>query len=130
MVKLKDQIVSALMNKNLDANKKLYLISSIQQRFNKLTENTNTLNGDSAVKNVTVANAPKVEALKTNSNKRKPRTDHVTDKVKPVKNKKQHAKNPQPNKVDKLINNICNNPQIIRRNNANKLKVNSNAVPG
>ena len=46
MVKLQDQIVSALMNKNLDAQQKLDLISSMQQRFTQLKEETNTLSGD------------------------------------------------------------------------------------
>ena len=67
MVKLQDQIVSALMEKNLDAQQKLDLLSSMQQRFTKLKDETNTLSGDSAVKNVTVQDAPKVEAVKPNS---------------------------------------------------------------
>ena len=39
----------------------------MQQRFTKLKEETNTLSRDSAVKNVTVPDAAKVEAVKPNS---------------------------------------------------------------
>ena len=46
MVKLQDQIVSALMDKNLDSQQKLDLISSMQQRFTKLKKEINTLSGD------------------------------------------------------------------------------------
>ena len=67
MVKLQDQIVSSLLDKNLDAQQKLDLISSMQQCFTKLKEETNTLSGDSSVKNVTVLDALKVEAVKPNS---------------------------------------------------------------
>ena len=35
----------------------------------------------------------------------------------------------QPQKVDKLMDIIGNNPQIIRRNDSNKLEVNGHAVP-
>ena len=54
----------------------------------------------------------------------------VTDNVEPVKNVEQPVKIAQPQKVDKLINIIGNNPQIIRRNNANELEVNGHALPG
>ena len=43
MIKLQDQIVSVLVDKNLDAQQKLDLISSMQQRFTKLKEKTNNL---------------------------------------------------------------------------------------
>ena len=46
MVKLQDQRVSALMDKILDAQQKLDLISSMQQRYTKLKEETYTLSGD------------------------------------------------------------------------------------
>ena len=104
MLKPQDQIVIALMDKNLDAQQKLDLISSMQQRFTKLKEETNTLSGDSAVKNVTVLNAPKVEAVKPNLNKVKPTKEPVTDKVEPVKDKEQLVKIAQHQLVDKLIN--------------------------
>ena len=129
MVKLHDQILSALMDKKLDAQQKLDFISSMQQRFTKLKEETNTLSGDSAVKNVTVKDAPKVEAIKPNSTKVEPTKEPVTDKVEPVKDEEQPVKIAQPHKVVKLLNIIRNNPQIIRRNNANELEVNGHAVP-
>ena len=46
MVKLQDQIVRALMDKNLDAQQKLDFISSMQQRFTKLKEETKSLSKD------------------------------------------------------------------------------------
>ena len=107
MVKLQYQIVSALMDKNLDAQQKLDLISSMQQRFTKLKEETNTLSGDSAVKNAacsTVPDASKVEAVKPNSTKVEPTKEPVTDKVEPVKDEEQPVKIAQPQKVDKLLN--------------------------
>ena len=36
----------------------------------------------------------------------------------------------QPQNVDKIMDIIGNNPQIIRRNDSNKLEVNGHAVPG
>ena len=119
MVKLQDKIVSALMDTSLDAQQKLDLISSMQQRFTKLKDETNTFSWNSAVKNVTVPDAPKVEAVKPNSTKVEPTKEPVTDKIKPVKNEKHIVKIAQPQKVDKLINIIGNNPQIIGRYNAN-----------
>ena len=77
------------MDKNLDAQQKLDLISSMQQRFTKLKGETNTLSGDSSVKNVTVPDAPKVKAVKPNSTKVKPTKEFVTDKVEPVKDEEQ-----------------------------------------
>ena len=74
---------------------------------------------ETAVKNVTVPDAPKVEAVKPNSNKVEPTKEPVTDKVEPVTNEEQPVKIAQQQKVDKLINIIGNNPKIIRRNNAN-----------
>ena len=130
MVKLQDQTISALMDKILDAQQKLDLISSMQQRFTKRKEETNTLSGDSAVKNVTIPDAPKVEAVKPNSTKVEPTKEPVTDKVEPVKDEEQPVKIAQQQKVDKLLNIIGNNPQIIRRNNANELDVNCHAVAG
>ena len=53
-----------------------------------------------------------------------------TDKVEPVKDEEQPVKIAQPQKVDKLINIIGTNPQIIRSNNANELEVNYHAIPG
>ena len=46
MVKLQDKLVSSLINKNLDAQQKVDLISSMKQRFTKITKETNTLSGD------------------------------------------------------------------------------------
>ena len=86
MVKLKDQIVIALINTNLDAQLKLELISSMQQRFAKLKKKTNTLSRDTAVKNFTVPNAPKVKAVKPNSNKVEPTKEPETDKDETEKN--------------------------------------------
>ena len=40
MVKLQDQIVSALININLDAQQKLDLISNMQQRYTNLQKNS------------------------------------------------------------------------------------------
>ena len=130
MVKLQDQIVSALMDKILDAQQKLDLISSMQQRFTKLKEETNTLSGDSAVKNVTVPDSPRVETVKPNSTKVEPTTESVTDIGKPLKYEEQPVKIAQPQNVNKLINIIGNNPQIVCRNNANELEVNGHTVPG
>ena len=130
MVKLQYQIVSALMDKNFDAQQRLDLISSMQQRFTKLKEKTNTLSRDSVVKNVTVPDFPKAEAVKPNSTKVEPTKEPVTDEVEPVKDEEQPVKISQPQKVDKLLNIIGNNSQIIRRNNANELEVNGHAVPG
>ena len=73
------------MDTNLDAQQKLDLISSMQHRFTKLKEKTNTLSKDSAVKSVTVPDAPKVEAGKPNSTKVVPTKEPATDKVEPVK---------------------------------------------
>ena len=86
MVKLQDQVVSAIMDKNLDAKQKLDLISSMQKRSTKLKEEINTFSGDSAVKNLTFPDAPKVEAVKPTLNKVEPTTEPVTDKLEPVKN--------------------------------------------
>ena len=72
MVKLQDQIVSALMDKKSRRSAKVRPHIHQQQRFTKLKEETNTLSGDSAVKNVTVPDAPKVEAVKPNSTKVEP----------------------------------------------------------
>ena len=83
---LQDQIVRALMDKNLEAKQKLDFISSMQQRFTKLQEETNTFSGDFAIKNVTVPDATNVESINPNSNKVEPTKDSVTDKVEPVKN--------------------------------------------
>ena len=130
MVKLHDQKVSALSDKNLDAQQRLDFISSMQQRFTKLKEETKTLSWDSAVKNVTIPDAPKVEAVKPNSTNVEPTKKPVTDKVEPLKDEEQLVKIAQTQKVDKLLNIIGNNPQIIRRNNANELEVNGHAFPG
>ena len=118
------------MDKTHVTQQKLNLISSMQQRFTKLKEETYILSEDSVVKNVTVPDASKVEAVKPNSTKVEPKTELVTDKVEPVKNEEQPVKIAQPQKVDKMINIIGNNPQIIRRNNANELKENGLVVPG
>ena len=48
-----------------------------------------------------------------------PTKEPVTDKVEPVNNEEQPVKIAQPQKVDKQLNIIGNNPQIICRNNAN-----------
>ena len=87
MVKLQDQIFRVLMDKIFDAQQKLNLISSMQQRFTKLKVEKHTLSGDSAVKNVTVPDAPKVEAVKPNSTKVEPAQELLTDKVEPLKMK-------------------------------------------
>ena len=130
MVKLQDQIVSALINKTLYAQQKLDLIPSMQQCLTILTNETTTLSGDSAVKNVTVPDASKLEAVKPNSTRVETTTKPVTDKVEPVKNEEQSVKIAQPPIDDKLINIIGNNPLIIRRNNANELEINGHAEPG
>ena len=89
MVKLQDQIVSALIDQTLDAQQKIDLISSMQQRFTKLTEETNTLIGDFAVKNGTVPDASTIEAVKPNSTNIKPTKEPVTHKVELVKHDEQ-----------------------------------------
>ena len=57
-----------------------------------------------------------------------PTKEPVTDNVEPVNDEVQPVKIAQPHKVDTLINNIINNPQIIRRNIANELEVNGHAI--
>ena len=62
MVKLQDQIVSALMDKNLDAQQRLDLIASMQQHFTK-QKKRQTLFVKIVVKNVTVSDSMKVKAV-------------------------------------------------------------------
>ena len=118
------------MDKNLDAQQKLDLISNMQHRLTKLKEETNTLSGDSAVKNVTVSDAPKVEAVKPNSIKVEPTKKPLTDKVKPVNDEEKPVQIAQPHKVGKLINILGNKPQINCPNNANQLELISHELTG
>ena len=129
MAKLQDQIVSALMDKYSTLNKsQTSYPACCSASLNK--RRRPTLLVKTAVKNVTVLDASRVEAVKQNSTKVEPTTEPVTDKVGPVKNEEQPVKIAQPQNVDKLINIIGNKSQIIRRNNANELKVNGHAVLG
>ena len=100
----------------------------MQQRFTKLKNKTNILSGDVAVKNVTVPDVLNVEAVKLNLTKVEQTKQPVTDKLALVTNEVQPVKIAQPKIVDKPINIICNNSQIVRRNNANKLEINCYAV--
>ena len=76
MVKLEQQIVEILARNDLDPQQKLDLISGLQQRFNQLKEETNTLTGLTAAKGVA---APEVDAGNAFPNKATPKQQPVTD---------------------------------------------------
>ena len=76
MVKLEQQIVEILARKDLDPQQKLDLISGLQERFNQLKEQTNTLTGLTAAKG---AAAPDVDAGKAVPNKATPNQQPVTN---------------------------------------------------
>ena len=104
MVKLEQQIVEILARDNLDLQQKLNLISGLQQRFNQLKEETNTLTGLTAAEGVA---APDVDADKAGPNKATP--DQQPEKDGAVKNAMQPVPIAQTHKVDKLMDIIGNN---------------------
>ena len=106
------------MDKCLDAQTRLDLISGLLQHLNKLKEKTNTLIGATGAKSVAVPDGPKVEAVE--ENKEKTKQEPVNDAAVPVKNKPVNIAQPQ--KVDKLMDIIINNPNIIRRNDQTSWK--------
>ena len=101
------------------------LLSGLQQRFNQLKEETNTLTGLTAAKDVA---APDVDAGKAGPNKATSIQHPVTDGF--VKNAMLPVPIAQTQIVDKLMDIFGNNPQVIRRNNSNELEVNGLYVPG
>ena len=72
--------------------------------------------------------APDVDAGKAGSNKATPHQQLVNNGA--VKNAVQPVPIAQTHKVDRLMDIIGNNSQIIRRNDSNNLEVNGHAVPG
>jgi hypothetical protein len=122
---LKEFIYKTMMRNDLDDQQKIDLISGPQQRFNTLREETNTLNGESSTGGTAAPlTAPKVEPTKTKS-KSEP---SAIAKQEPVVDKEE-VKVVAPQKADKLMELIGNNPNIIRRNDANELEINGHAVP-
>ena len=110
---------------DFDPQQKLDLISGLQQRFNQLKEETNTLTGLTSAKG---AASPEVDANKVDQNKATLKQQVVADGT--FKNAAQPVLIAQPQKVDKLMDIIGNNSQIIRRNDSNELEVTGHAVPG
>ena len=125
MGKLQEEILIKLMDKSLDAQTRLDLVSGLLQRFNKLKEETNTLRGATDAKSLAVPDGLKVEAVKQTKENTKQAPDN--DAAVPVKN--EHVKIAHSEKMDKLMNIISFNPNIIRRNDQNELEVNGQAVP-
>ena len=76
MVKLAQQVFEILARNYLDPQHKLDLISVLQQRFNQLKEETNTLTGLTSAK---CAASPEVDAGKTDPNKATLKQQPVTD---------------------------------------------------
>ena len=125
IMNLEQQIVEILVRNDHDPQQKLNLISGLQQRFNQLKDETNTLTGLTAARSVA---APEVDAGKAGPNKATPDQQPVKDGI--VKNAMQPVPIAQTHKVHKLMDIIWNNPQIIRCNDLNELEVNGHAVPG
>ena len=65
MVTLEQQIVEILAQKDLDPQQKLDLISGLQQRFNQLKEETNTLTGLTSAKCVAAPTSMPVRQVRT-----------------------------------------------------------------
>ena len=125
MDKLEEFIFATMMRKDLDNQQKLDLVSGPRQRFNQLREETNTLNGESITGLAAAPAAPKAE----------PKQEPTETKVKPEAIDAKPIEIPnEPVKVtqqhNKLMDLIGNNPNIIRRNDANEMEVNGRAVPG
>ena len=126
MDKLEEFIIATMLRKDLDHQQKLDLVSGPRQRFNQLREETNTLNGESITGLAAAPAAPKAE----------PKQEPTETKVKPEANRMQSRSMipNEPVKViqqhNKLMDLIGNNPNIIRRNDANEMEVNGRAVPG
>ena len=76
MVKLKEQIREILARKDRNPQQKLFIISCLQQPLNKLKEKTNSLTGLITAKDVA---APKVDAIKGDSNKPTPKQQPVNN---------------------------------------------------
>ena len=125
MDKLQEFIFETMIRKDLDPQQKIDLCSGPRQRFNQLREETNTLNG---VSSATGAAAPKAET-KVEPTEAKVKAEPKT-KPEPIAIQNDDAKVVAPQKADKLMDLIGNNPNIIRRNDANEMEVNGRAVPG
>ena len=90
------------------------LISSLQQRFNQLKKETNTLTGETAAKSIAVPDGTKVEAVKQKSNQVETKQEPPgTNKVEPVKHKVESVKVAHSQKVDKLIDTSETTPTSI-----------------
>ena len=80
-MKQEEQIVKFLARKDIDPQQKLDIIFGFQQPFNKLKNKTNPITSVTTTKGVA---APKVDAVKLDSNKPTPKQQRVKDGV--VKN--------------------------------------------
>lgn len=129
MDKLEEFIYTTMMRKDLDPQQINDLVSGPRQRFNQLKEETNTLNGESSKSG---PSAPKLTTPKVEPTEAKAKTEPADANVKqePIVNHNAAVKIDQPQKADKLMDLIGNNPNIIRRNDANEMEVNGRAVPG
>ena len=115
-----------MMRKDLDPQQKIDLCSGPRQRLNTLREKTNTLHGESNSGVSSQKVDTKAEPTETKT-KAKPKTNA---KQEPIVVQNEPVKVNAPQKADKLMDLIGNNPNIIRRNDANKMEVNGRAVPG
>jgi hypothetical protein len=123
MDKLQEFILETMMRKDLDPQQKIDLCSGPRQRFNQLKEETNTLSGESSAAGTT---GPKVQTeVEQTETKVEP-----TEKQEPTVIKNDQVKKVEPTKANNLIDLITNNPNIIRRTDANELEVNGHAVVG
>ena len=128
MDKLQEFIFETMMRKDLDPQQKIDLCSGPRQRFNQLREETNTLNGESTA---TGPAAPKVDQPKVELTDAKAKTEPTANaKQEPTVIQNEAVKVVQPQKADKLMDLIGNNPNIIRRNDENEMEINGRAVPG
>ena len=96
----------------------------MQQRFNQLKKETDTLTW---LTSAAGAASPEVDAGNAVSNKATTKQQPVTYGA--VTNPVQPVPITQTHKVDKLMDIIANNPQIIRRTDSNELEVTGHAVP-
>ena len=127
MDKLQEFIYATMIRKDLDPQQKIDLCSGPRQRFNQLREETNTLNGESSSTGLGAAKpTTKVEPTET---KAKPEPT-AGAKQEPIAIRNEDVTVVQPQKADKLMELLGNNPNIIRRNDANEMEVNGRAVPG
>jgi hypothetical protein len=124
---LKEFMLKTMMRKDLDDQQKIDLISGPQQRFNTLREETNTLNGESSAgAPAAPMSVPKVEPTMSKTKAEPP----DISKMEPIDDQTKEVKVVVPQKADKLMELIGNNPNIIRRNDDNELEINGHAVPG